>query len=92
MKLDEIIEISENSSEQLDEKLVWQTQSDGSVTRKVICPKGQKKDGTICVPMNSSELRASRKRMITRGFTYDLKPLILKKAAKRRKKALKFKF
>lgn len=91
MKLDEIFAIIDEQ-EQLDEKMVWQTHADGTVTRKIICPKGQKKDGSVCVPMNSKELRASRKRMITRGFTYDLKPLILKKAAKRRKKALKFKF
>ncbi len=91
MKIDEIIELSE-SAEMLNEKMVWQTHADGSVTRKIICPKGMKKDGTTCVPMTSQEMRTSRKRMIKRGFTLDLKPMILAKAAKRRKKAMRFKF
>jgi hypothetical protein len=74
------------------EKVVWQQHANGTITKKTICPKGQKKNDDMCVPMNSQELRTSKKRMIKRSFTYDLKPMILSRAAKKRKKAMRLKF
>lgn len=94
MNINDIIAISEQAEARVDEKLVWQTHSDGTETRKIICPRGQKKDkdGESCIPMSSQDMRAARKRSIARAFTLDLKPMILAKAAKRRAKALRHKF
>lgn len=78
--------------EEILEKVVWQQHANGTITKKTICMKGQKKSDDMCVPMNSTELRTSKKRSIKRSFTYDLKPMILRKAAKKRKRAMKLKF